>query len=362
MKSLLFLLLPILIYAQNSYKDTLFLTDGRSYPCLITDINDSKIWIVYLNNTNESIILQAVKRISLEEHGTVYLSDSGFKTDINLIQDFVHKRTMKIEEAQLIKKEQERLAGLSNDDQTQMKNDIQINKVKIQNKGDFKKWSFGVLYVPYSSGKIYTTMYSSYPYELPYTYGYINNETNMEAQLAFGVVPNVRLTLDVGYNSTFTETRNEEHNRQTGYNTDYGYLEKNGLDLLDINFGLKYYFLDFFTEQVSVYYILGVGKQFAFADYKYENLFPQSTSITEDNMEEYLEDLNSQWHFNMGFGAEYFFNESLSLTSNILFLYSKISGKYNYRYVLGTETRTRVEEYTNSEFITRIGLGLNFYF
>jgi hypothetical protein len=358
MKFLVVFFFSVAVLAQNPYPDTLFLTDGRSYPCLITNINDTKARLIYLNKAEESVILQSVKKISLEEHGIIYLSGKGFTFDINQIQNFIENRLKKIEETQISPTNS---ASLPNNNKIEIKNDVQINGViQIQ---EYKKWSFGVLYIPYYSGRIYTVIRSTSPVYPPDTYGYADNETNMEAQLAYSVDQSARLTLDVGYNSSFTETRNEEHYRDTFNNSDYGTLDRSGLTLLDINLGLKYFFIDFFTESVSVYVLAGVGKQFAFAEKKYENLYPQNSPyITEDNIEEYTEDLNSPWHFNLGFGAEYFFNESLSLTSNIRFLYSKISGEYNYRYILGTETRTRTEEYTNSEFITRIGLGLNFYF
>ena len=82
--------------------------------------------------------------------------------------------------------------------------------------------------------------------------------------------------------------------------------------------------------------------------------------MNEDNIEEFTEELNSPWHFNFGFGAEYFFNESLSLNSNIRVLYSSSSGEYNSRYVYKTESSSRVEERSFTNFSTKIGLGLNF--
>jgi len=352
MKSLIILFYSIALAAQNPYPDTLFLMDGRSYPCLITSLNESNIGLVYLNGIKESIIIQGVKRLSLEDNGTVYLTDTGFNKDINILNEFIGTRNKKIEKDKLKIENQERLP----DYQQGVNEDISYNE-------ENKHWSFGVLYVPYYSGTIYRVVRSSYPYYPLETYGYAINETNMEAQLTYEILSCIRLTLDVGYNSTYTETRYEEHNQSSGSTFDYGALEERGIKLLDITFGFKYYFADLISENVSIYMLAGVGKQFAFAKDKYENLYPQGTSpITVDNMEEYLEDLNSPLHFNFGFGAEYFFNEALSLTSNIRFIYSEISAKYNYRYIAGTERRTRIDEYNNSEFITRIGLGLNFYF
>jgi hypothetical protein len=363
MKSLIFFLFSITIFAQYPYPDTLFLTDGRLYPCLITDIDDSRVGMIYSNNRNETVVIEGIKKISLEELGTIYSVGNGFIKDIEVINSYTDKRFKEIKKEQMIKEEQERLAEYLKNDQTEMPNSQMSNFIRVQEEENYKKWSFGVLYIPYFSGTIYRVTRSSDPYYYPGTYGYGNNETNMEAQFSYGITAQVRFTFDVGYTSTYSEIRYEEHPRYPGSSSDYGYLTTNGLKLLDINLGLKYYFLDFFVDKVSVYAIAGIGKQFAFAEDKYENLYPQfPVPLAEDNMEEYIEELNSPWHFNLGFGAEYFFSESLSLISNIRFIYSGVSGEYNYRIIQQEQSNTRVEKYTNSEFITRVGLGLNFYF
>jgi hypothetical protein len=229
----------------------------------------------------------------------------------------------------------------------------------------YKKWSFGILYVPYFSGTNYRVVTIDNGYNPPsiYIYNIVNNETNMEAQLSYGITPELRATIDAGYTSSFVEERSETHYTNLDYSNDYGIINTIGLKLLDFNLGLKYYFGKFFSDKVNIYALAGFGKQIAFAQNEYKNLYPDEIQyIQEDNLEEFTEDLNSPWHFNIGFGAEYFFNESLSLTSNIRILYSSAYGKYNYRYVYASTSSTREEEYTKSDFITRIGLGLNFYF
>ncbi|RPI67008.1 MAG: hypothetical protein EHM47_15525, partial [Ignavibacteriales bacterium] len=145
---------------------------------------------------------------------------------------------------------------------------------------------------------------------------------------------------------------------------DNGSLSKSDLTLLDFTLGIKYYFKNIMPEQVRVYAVAGLGKQFAFAEEKYEQLFqdPSPIIISEDNGEEFIEDSNSPFYFNLGFGAEYFFNESLSLTSNIRFFYSTFEAKYNSRQITEFETYTTSNELKESDFITRVGLGLNFYF
>jgi hypothetical protein len=232
------------------------------------------------------------------------------------------------------------------------------------------RWSFGVLYVPYYSGKIYSIEQSSYSSSGYSVYTTSDNETNMEAQLSFAANEKIHVTFDVGYTSTYYENRSETHTRSDNYRSDSGTLDKNDLTLLNFNLGIKYYFKGLAAKKVSIYAIAGIGKQFAFAEQKNENLYQeqQPGSISENNQDEFTKDSNSPFHLNFGFGAEYFFNESLSLNSNIRFIYSRVEAKYDSRVITsqgGTTSTTSTSStinYNKSDFITRIGLGVNFYF
>lgn len=366
MKTLLLFLLPVLSFAQNQLPDTLYLIDGRSTPCLITSMDDSKIHFNYSHNRSEFIIIKALERVSLESFGTVYKSGNGFMTDEDILIKFIEDRVDKISEEQELKAELSRLSLVPVKEEEIGKN-TEPEKIElgpISKSKDYKKWSFGILYVPYYSGKIYEVISNNYYPLDPSIFGYTQNEINMETQLSYGITQEIRITLDAGYTSSLEESRYEYHYRNTGYEDDNGAASTLGLKMLDFTLGLKYYFKNIITEKVSIYATAGFGKQIAFAQNEYEQLFqdPQPLIINEDNIEEFTEELNSPWHFNIGFGAEYFFNESLSLTSNIRVLYSSVTGKYNSRYVFGTESRTNAREYTFRDFITRIGLGLNFYF
>jgi hypothetical protein len=134
--------------------------------------------------------------------------------------------------------------------------------------------------------------------------------------------------------------------------------------LFDFNLGIKYYLKNILSGKVTIYALAAVGKQFAFAEEKYEILFqnPPAGVIRVDNQDEFTEDINSPLHFNFGFGAEYFFNESLSLTSNIRFIYSKVEGNYHSRTISEYETETKSLDIKRSDFMTRVGVGFNFYF
>jgi hypothetical protein len=367
MKTLLFLLIPLLSFAQNQLPDTLYLIDGRTTPCLITAIDDDRMYFNYGNNRSEAIVLKALENASIDGLGTVYKKDSGFTTDKDDVIAFIENRADNLIEQQEINNELNRLSLVPVEEEVteEITQPITIEFTpEIKNK-NYKKWSFGVLLIPYSSGTTYRVIkFNSTPPDFS-IYNYQENNINLEAQLSYGIIRNLRITLDAGYRSSFSESHDEYHFKQEGYGYDNGTINTVGLKLFDFTLGLKYYFKNFIKEKVNIYASAGFGKQIAFAQNKYEALFlnpPPVIIINEDNIEEFTEELNSPWHFNIGFGAEYFFNESLSLTSNIRLLYSSVTGNYDLRYIYDNQSITRTRDYTFRDFITHIGLGLNFYF
>lgn len=370
MKTLLFLLVPYFMFAQIPTPDSLVLLDGRSTPCLITSIDDSKIYFEYYNSVQELIIIKAVERVYMENYGYVYEAGKGFKFDKDILNVFTENRRDSIMEIMELSKELKKISLtppqiIAETDAQEITEKPEKPEIFSWIKSKkYNKWSFGILYVPYNSGKIYNVSSgSSYPTD-PSIYYSIESEINMEAQLAYGITQNFRFTLDAGYSSTLNKSRYEYHYVYDSYDNNQGYENTIGLKMLDFTLGLKYYFKNFTPQNVNIYASLGVGKQIAFAQNKYEDLFldPVPGIIKQDNVEEFAEKINSPWHFNIGFGAEYFFNNSLSLIANIRVLYSSSTGKFNSRYITDYQTTTRFEEYTQRDFSTRIGLGVNFYF
>ncbi len=359
MKTLLILLLPVLSLAQTQFPDTLFLVDGRSYPCLITSISDDWFYFDYPGAKGQSIIKEALQNVSIDKLGKIYNSEKGFVVDEDIVMEFIDNRSEKMKKDNKIREELNKFGkGSEKDD---------ISKIPLvsssgHNLYESKKWSFGILYVPYYSGTIYEVIRGDIYYPAPQVYAYSNNQINIEAQLAYGI-NNLRFTFDAGYTSSFNEERSEYHYRNDTEIND-GYKSTLGLKLFDFNLGIKYYFGDFITEGTGIYAEAGFGKQIAFAQNEYKLLYPIPGQgvIKEDNIEEFTEELNSPWHFNIGFGAEYFFNSSLSLKSNIRLLYTSSTGKYNSRYVTDFENRTYSSENTFRNFSTKIGIGLNYYF
>jgi hypothetical protein len=363
MKTIICFLFPVLLLAQNSLPDTLVLIDGRTFPCLITSMSDAKVDMIYSNNKNETVVLKAITFLNIENLGMVYMDEHGITMELDKINLFLENRMQQITDNEMIQQDLLKLSVVSGNEQTGVIGSNQLTNLSKQ--FEMKKWSFGVLFIPYYSGRIYEIIYysGSYPPEF-YTGSFATNEINMQGQLAYAPASNFMLTLDVTYTSSYTERSSESHTRSQYYEYDSGIKTTDGLYLFDFSLGVKYYLLKFLPGNVNIYALAGFGKQFASADASQENLFPDPgpVPIVDDNLEEYLEGLNSPWHMDFGFGVEYLFNESLSLNSNIRFIYASVSSEYDYRYVSEFETNTQSIEYSNSEFLTRIGLGLNFYF
>ncbi|MCL6494184.1 MAG: hypothetical protein K6T54_05310 [Ignavibacterium sp.] len=346
MKYLIFLFVPVLIFSQNNHTDKLYLLDGKEYPCTVTSLDDNKISFLYLENRNESIIWDALDKLEIENFGIVYQKGKGFNSDYDLVKNFVKERANKI----LSKKNKEEL--LINSEIAKLNSDSPTAK----------KWSMGVLFVPYYSGEVNQVIVDIYP---PYVvvYNSTTNEINMEWFLNFSVTEQFSFIFDFSYNSDYYETKVIQ-SRFTNYDTTkYGVFDNKGIKKLNIHLGGKFYFFKKIPETVNIFALAGFGRQFAFAERSNIDLIQSPGSpIVESNEADFLENINSLWKLYLGFGAEYYLNNSLSIISQVRFLYSSSSGKLNIRYKDDYTTRTTSSEVKLSNWITRIGLGLNFYF
>jgi hypothetical protein len=361
MKIIIFVLFPLILIAQNNLPDTVVILDGRSFPCLVTGVGEQDIRLSLPGRNNEPVNIQAIKKLTVDPFGIILSSGKWMDVDRNKLKEFIDSRFIKVSEQNKINEELKRESmkmfdGLETAEQTA--------PVNAANTGsnDFNRWSFGVLYVPYFSGNVYKTVKNTF--NEPMIYSYSESRTDLEAQLAYGITPEFKITFDAGYSSAFSEIRTEYHFRSDYSEADEGTNSTVGLKLLDFSLGIKYYFKNIIPGKVSFYTTLGGGRQFAFSKNEYIQLFiePVPGIINTDNIEEFTEEINSPWHLNFGFGAEYFFNESLSLTSDITVLYTSVSGEYQSRYVTDFQSISRIDKRTFSDFVTKIGIGLNFYF
>ena len=109
MKTIFALLLSTISFAQIQMPDTILLVDGRSAACLVTSIEDEKIYFNYRNRA-ESIVIPALKSLSIETFGTVYQEGNWENFDRNKINTFIENRLLKIAEQHKVNEELHRLS------------------------------------------------------------------------------------------------------------------------------------------------------------------------------------------------------------------------------------------------------------
>lgn len=386
MKALLFILIPLISFAQNpSYSDTLIMKGDKVFFCNIIELNEDIVKIEYGDTGyGSSSGIVNVKKIILGNKGKVFEEGSGFLLDIDEIKQFIKKRNqrrrqalekqrqleIKQKEKELeIRKEQEKMREAAEKNKQEQKKATKGQKSEdIQ----FNRWSFGAYYTPYYSGKIYYYYEDYYRDDSGYhsnvqIRSYADIETLFEGQFSYALLSQLRITFDIGYTAYYNKEKFEWHTRykDNDNNDDSGNVETQGLDIFIINLGLKYYLSNLCPQKVSPFILAGAGKQFAFATDKTKSLYPEKNPPStqyDDNKSEFTEEMNSPLNLTLGFGAEYPFNKSLTLYSSIRVHYTKFDATYKYREVNDNHTYTYQKEYTKSDIVTRVGLGLNFYF
>ncbi len=360
MKKVLFLLFPLFLMGQNlSYPDTMYYKSGKIIPCFVVELNKDLLKAVYGNEIIGSAGFPLIDKVVIDGMGFVYRSKTGFTTKIDSIANYLKKRN-KIRRKKL-KERAERLKV-----RKKIKEEKQLISQKSKNIQKRNKWSFGLLYIPNYSEKIYRI--SSYDY-----YGYKFTvladpvkKSLIKSQFTYRIFPRLRIVFNVAYTKLFSKNRWEKHveNLTGGSDYDYGHIQTNDLKIIIGNLGIKYFLSPIRIKKVSLYVLASVGKQWAFSNFKYKILFVDQNDQPEieSNINTYLEDLNSPLIFNLGFGAEYFVNESFSLNSRLFFSYSTKHSTFDYRSNNTYDITSIINETKNSEVLTEVGFGLNFYF
>lgn len=368
-----------LVEVSKNFPDSLILKkESPDQPCYVKSVNEDSFELCYQYNEFTKVNCLQLKEMIIGGLGTIYTASSGFLVNQDKLNEYLVKRHKKIaagyENIILEKKQKEEalekgIAELEKPGKDITKKDLIVSvesEIKPQTKcSNGSRWSFGFNYIPYNSATIYTFNQTGIPTNGFSLNTYSVKETKMEGEFSYLIAPKLRVTSNIGYMTSIKDNNYEEHFRSTGNSTsEFGYRDENKTKLLWIEIGVKYYLVELFNLKSSAYVFAGFGKQFAFVSKNYEELFvnnpPQYTQ--ESNMNDYLEKLNSPYKLNLGFGAEYFFNESLSLKSFIRLFYYKNTADYDYRIYEPISERTSTTHFEQSETSTEIGVGLNFYF
>ncbi len=93
MKFLLMILIPIYLFSQvKIYPDTIVSVKKERFPCTITSIDQSVINLKYGKDKTGYIFLHGIEKISFDSLGIIFTRNSGFITDIYLLQDILKSR------------------------------------------------------------------------------------------------------------------------------------------------------------------------------------------------------------------------------------------------------------------------------
>jgi len=226
-----------------------------------------------------------------------------------------------------------------------------------------KKYSYGILFVPHLFSDIH--YYLDNPaLGISTTYIVGKIEAFFESQLTYKLNQKLRFLFNFGYSSTHIKERYEFLQNNPYYHSEFGTELVRDMNIFYFDIGLKHYLTKINENKVSTYFLAGIGKQFAFVDKTVNYLYddPMQQIYSSDNETEFLEEMNSPFNAYIGFGVEYFFNNSLSLNANMRLIYITFSGEYKYYYDYQDTHESRKEKFKNSEIAKTLGLGLNFYF
>ena len=345
MRIICLLLLPILAIGQNyDFPDTLYLKTGSVHDCLIQELEETYVKLLCTDNTKSATMLKDLKKISLNEKGVIYSNEDGYLFNTKELNPWLKSRNKSIRKDRKLRE----------------------SIAKQKSSKDRKRWSFGINYCPFQvKSKIYVVDYIHYHNVLPVIE---YKGSILESLFTYSLHSRFRLISNISYYKSYLRRKYKYHYVREGNSVDSGYEDINEMDILMVILGGKYYLSDVFPQHVSAFISAGVGRQFAFVTDEYKDLYEEESNVEIiDNMEEYLEHLNWPTLINVGFGAEYFFNESISLSSNFRFIYRKIYGKYECKEsgtTYGDEDYSNTKEniYDKSDLENRISLGINFYF
>ena len=146
MKLLLFFLFSITVAAQNFYPDTI-VYNNNNIAGNITEISESLVRIEHSPDKIRVASVPAVTKIVVGKLGLVYYS--GFIVDVDAIKNYLANRT-EVSVKKLVDEKQLSPHTINENLSDTVSVGREIHKqVK-------RKWSFGVLLIPYYSGNVYS--------------------------------------------------------------------------------------------------------------------------------------------------------------------------------------------------------------
>ncbi len=90
---ILFLLLPLSIFAQSSeLPDTLFTKNEKIYPCVITEVHDHYLKFNISPKQSTHAAWNDLLKVVIDTVGTIYTAESGLTINLDTINNYLNKR------------------------------------------------------------------------------------------------------------------------------------------------------------------------------------------------------------------------------------------------------------------------------
>lgn len=243
----------------------------------------------------------------------------------------------------------------------------------------FHRFAFGIAFVPYYSGTTYLVQFdplrnyddNSLEWEVDQ-----KSHSELQASGQFNISPKIAILLALSYNGNrekhninYVETEEKRIGSTDSIKTIRNEFYERIYDTrkLLIQLGLMYYFKIPQVKQTSPFLFIDFGRTIASPSKPLRplNFDDGAGDIKEkNNVKELERDINSSWQFAFGGGAEYFFNNSLSLKAFIRWQF--VNHRGTFKIIKENDWALLKIFYTNkiqwAEFETSAGIGFNFYF
>ncbi len=243
----------------------------------------------------------------------------------------------------------------------------------------FHRFAFGIAFVPYYSGTTYLVQIdplrnyddNSLEWEVDQ-----KSHSELQASGQFNISPKLAILLSLSYNGNrekhninYVETEEKRIGSTDSIKTITNDFYERIYDTRKflIQLGLMYYFKIPQVKQTSPFLFLEIGRSFAHPNKPLSSLnfnYEDDDIKEKNNLKEFEREINSSWQFALGGGAEYFFNNSLSLKAFIRWQFVNHRGTFKIiKENNWTLTRTSYKNKVRwTEFETSAGIGFNFYF
>jgi len=230
----------------------------------------------------------------------------------------------------------------------------------------FHRYVFGINFIPYYSDDMYQIDWN---YRTQYLRSSPRHFIELQGSVGYFILRRLSASFTVGYDGfdqdqTFDWYKNYLPYVSSGQNEHWGYDNTSYVKRLLLRVDVRYFLRNRSIRRVAPFVQVGLGKYIASANHDREErpLSDQENVKRENNNKDFLSDFNSPYVYDVGFGAEYYFNSSLALNASVVLITTYRKGTLKYREAADDYTAWSKNVYERTDWQTQIGVGLSFFF